>query len=75
MAAMEPATARARMARRAEAVRKHVTELTEAIEDRDLSTVEMRWIDDVSGCLVGERESFNSLAEVVLDDEMDEGMR
>ena len=72
---MEPATARARMARRAEAVRKHVTELTEAIEDRDLSTVEMRWINDVSGCLVGERVSFNSLAEVVLDDEMDEGMR
>ena len=75
MAAMEPATARARMARRAESVRKLLAELTEAIEDKDLSTVEMRWINDVSGCLVGERESFNGLSEVVLDEEVDEGLK
>ena len=75
MAAMGPATARARMARRAEAVTKLLAELTEAIEDKDLNTVEMRWINDVSGCVVGERESFKSLAEVVLDEEEDDGLK
>ena len=75
MAAMEVATARTRMARRAGAVTKYITELTNAIEERDLSTVEMRWINDVSGCLVCERDSFNKLSEVVLDDEDDEGLR
>ena len=75
MAAMEVATARTRMARRAGAVRKYVAELTDAIEERDLAMVEMRWINDVSGCLVCERDSFNKLSEVVLDDEDDEGLR
>ena len=75
MAAMGAATARARMARRAEAVTKLLAELTEAIEDRDLNNVEMRWINDVSGCVVGERESFKSLAEIVLDEEENEEIR
>ena len=75
MAAMEAATARTRMARRAGAVKRYVAELTDAIEEKDLAMVEMRWINDVSGCLVVERDSFNNLAEVVLDDEDDEGLR
>ena len=75
MAAMETTTARTRMARRAGAVRKYITELTNAIEELDLAAVEMRWINDVSGCLVCERDSFNKLSEVVLDDENDEGLR
>ena len=63
------------MARRAGAVKKYIAELTNAIEDLDLATVEMRWINDVSGCLVGERDSFEKLAEIVLDDERDDGLR
>ena len=62
MAAIESATARTRMARRAGAVTKYITEMTEAIEKKDLATVEMRWINDVSGCLVCERDSFNKLS-------------
>ena len=75
MAAMTTVTARARMGRRADAVKKLLGELTAAIEDRELNTVEMRWINDVSGCIVVERESFNSLAEVVLDEEDREELR
>ena len=71
---MDVATARARMARRAEAVKKYIGELKDAIEEKDLSTVEMRWINDVSGCLVSERERFGDLAEVVLDEEVDEDL-
>ena len=44
---METTTARTRMARRAGAVTKYITELTNAIEELDLATVEMRWINDV----------------------------
>ena len=74
MAHMDVATARARMARRAEAVKKYIGELKDAIEEKDLSMVEMRWINDVSGCLVSERERFGDLAEVVLDEEVDEDL-
>ena len=72
---METTTARTRMARRAGAVTKYITELTNAVEELELATVEMRWINDVSGCLVCERDSFNKLSEVVLDEETDEGLR
>ena len=55
---METTTARTRMNRRAVAVLKYITELTNAIEELDIATVEMRWINDVSGCLVCERDRF-----------------
>ena len=75
MAAMTTATVRARMGRRAESVRKIVADLTTAIEDKALSAVDIRWINDVSGCIMTERERFDTLAEVVLDEEEDEGVR
>ena len=75
MAAMTPATVRARMGRRVEAVRKIVADLTTATEDKALSAVDIRWIKDVSGCIMTERGRFDALAEVVLDEEDDEGVR
>ena len=75
MAAIDVATARTRMARRAEAVRKYIVELRDAIEEKDLAAVEMRWIHDVNSCLNCKRDRFNNLSEIVLDEEDDEEKR
>ena len=53
-------------------MKKHLAELTEAIEEKALVAVEMRWINDVSTSLNNERNKYNSMADIVMDGEDDE---